>query len=174
MGCKATYLRLVATDRPQKEQPRRVRFTSNVHNGHAYAEIRRGLYGLPHAGRIANDNLVPHFANHGYIQAEHTPGLFNHVGYPFDTFVVSLEGDLETDMVEKAWSVLGLDVTMLRKLGSKLVICAVDLCAILQWQLAIESTVVFGVHYLTRDHDWNGPQNGSALGVSHMSTLSTL
>jgi hypothetical protein len=34
------------------------------------------MYGLPQAGRITNNELVPHLAAHGYIQAEHTPGLF--------------------------------------------------------------------------------------------------
>ena len=28
-----------------------------VHNGHVYVEIRRGMYGLPQAGKLANDQL---------------------------------------------------------------------------------------------------------------------
>jgi hypothetical protein len=31
-----------------------------VHNGHVYVEIRKGMYGLPQAGKIANDALVPY------------------------------------------------------------------------------------------------------------------
>jgi hypothetical protein len=162
-GRKATYLRLVVTDRPQKAQPRRVRMTVGgdridypgevstktsslstakilfnsvvstpdakfmtmdikdfylntpmsdyeymrihirdipqaifeyynlgplVHNDHVYVEIRRGMYGLPQAGRIANDELVPHLAKHGYIQAEHTPGLFTHTTRPISFCLV--------------------------------------------------------------------------------------
>jgi hypothetical protein len=150
---KATYLRNVVADRPQKAQPRRVRWTVGgnlidypgdvstktaglttaklvfnsvvstphakfmcmdikdfylntnlprpeymkipismipqsiidqyhllaiVHNGYVYVEINKGMYGLPQAGRIANDELVPYLAQHGYHQCEHTPGLFRH------------------------------------------------------------------------------------------------
>jgi len=162
-GRKATYLRICLTDRPQKEQTRRLRFTVGgdrvdypgevstktaslatakmlfnsvvstpgakfmtmdikdfylctpmdryeymrirvddipkdifefynlqdlVHNGYVYCEIRRGMYGLPQAGRIANDELVPHLAAHGYIQAEHTPGLFTHESRPISFTLV--------------------------------------------------------------------------------------
>jgi hypothetical protein len=44
-----------------------------VHNGYVYVEINKGMYGLPQAGRIANNNLVPHLAAHGYHQCQHTP-----------------------------------------------------------------------------------------------------
>jgi hypothetical protein len=45
------------------------------HNGYVYVEIQKGMYGLPQAGRIANDALVPYLANHGYIQSKHTHGV---------------------------------------------------------------------------------------------------
>jgi len=53
-----------------------------AHNGVVYVEIRKGMYGLPQAGRIANDKLVPILAKAGYHQAEHTPGLFTHEWRP--------------------------------------------------------------------------------------------
>lgn len=40
------------------------------------------MYGLPQAGRIANDHLVPHLAQHGYIQSARIPGLFTHLTRP--------------------------------------------------------------------------------------------
>jgi hypothetical protein len=49
-----------------------------AHNGYVYLEIRKGMYGLPQAGRLASDELVPYLAKHGYHQLEHTPGLFKH------------------------------------------------------------------------------------------------
>lgn len=52
------------------------------HNGYVYVEIRKGMYGLPQAGRIANDQLVPYLAQHGYIQSKHTHGLFTHNSRP--------------------------------------------------------------------------------------------
>ena len=59
-----------------------------VHNSYVYCEIRRGMYSLPQAGRIANDELVPHLAAHGYIQAEHTPGIFSHETRPISFTLV--------------------------------------------------------------------------------------
>jgi hypothetical protein len=29
-----------------------------IHKGHVYAEVRKGMYGLPQAGKLANDALV--------------------------------------------------------------------------------------------------------------------
>jgi hypothetical protein len=53
-----------------------------VHNGAVYVEIRKGMYGLPQAGRLANDRLVEHLNTHGYHQAKHTHGLFTHDTHP--------------------------------------------------------------------------------------------
>jgi hypothetical protein len=54
-----------------------------VHNGYVYVEeINKGMYGLPQAGKIANNKLVPHLASHGYHQCKHTPGHFCHKTCP--------------------------------------------------------------------------------------------
>jgi hypothetical protein len=53
-----------------------------VHKDFVYVEIRKGMYGLPQAGKIANDRLVKHLSAHGYHQAEHTHGLFTHTSRP--------------------------------------------------------------------------------------------
>ena len=47
-------------------------------DGSIYIEIRKGMYGLPHAGKIAYDRLKDHLANYGYSPAPHTPGLWRH------------------------------------------------------------------------------------------------
>ena len=46
------------------------------------------MYGLPQAGRIANDELVPYLAEHGYIQSKFTAGLFSHVTRPISFCLV--------------------------------------------------------------------------------------
>ena len=48
------------------------------HNGYVYMEIRRGMYGLPQAGRLANDQLIAFLAPHGYRPVPLTPGLWRH------------------------------------------------------------------------------------------------
>jgi hypothetical protein len=47
-------------------------------NGNAYVEIRRGMFGLPQAGIIANQLLTKRLQPHGYYQCRHTPGLWRH------------------------------------------------------------------------------------------------
>ena len=46
------------------------------------AEIRKGIYGLPQAGKLAQDKLIAHHATHGYRQARYTPCLFKHDTLP--------------------------------------------------------------------------------------------
>ena len=55
---------------------------SIAHNGHVFVEITKGMYGLPQAGRIANDALVLHLAQDGYHQSTKIPGLFKHETRP--------------------------------------------------------------------------------------------
>lgn len=48
------------------------------HNGYVMVEIRRGMYGLPQAGKLANDQLIKRLAPHGYAPVPITPGLWRH------------------------------------------------------------------------------------------------
>jgi len=41
-------------------------------------EISKGMYGLPQAGRLAQDRLVEHLRQHGYHMCPNTPCLFRH------------------------------------------------------------------------------------------------
>ena len=36
-----------------------------VHNGYVYVEIQKGMYGLPQAGKLANDRLQKFLEPHG-------------------------------------------------------------------------------------------------------------
>jgi hypothetical protein len=53
-----------------------------VHNGFDHLKICKGMYGLPQAGLLANNQLGPHLALQGYIQSPHTHGLFIHKTRP--------------------------------------------------------------------------------------------
>ena len=50
--------------------------TSN--DGYIYMEINKGMYGLPQAGRLANDLLRKRLAPHGFYECTHTPGYWRH------------------------------------------------------------------------------------------------
>jgi hypothetical protein len=49
-----------------------------IHKEYIYIEIRKGMYGLPQAGKLANQQLTTHLAKYGYKPTEHTPGLWRH------------------------------------------------------------------------------------------------
>ncbi|KAL7480669.1 hypothetical protein ACHAW6_006340, partial [Cyclotella cf. meneghiniana] len=53
-----------------------------IYNDHVYMEIRRGCYGLPQAGILANKLLKKRLATDGYFELPHTPGLFKHISRP--------------------------------------------------------------------------------------------
>jgi hypothetical protein len=45
-------------------------------------EISKGIYGLPQAGKLAQDRLITHIAKFGYFPVPHTPCLFRHESRP--------------------------------------------------------------------------------------------
>jgi hypothetical protein len=53
-----------------------------IHNNTVLVEIRKGMYGLPQAGYIANERLARHLATAGYLPAKSTPGLYTHSTRP--------------------------------------------------------------------------------------------
>ena len=53
-----------------------------IYKSFVYCEIRRGMYGLPQAGIIANQLLKKRLAVHGYYKLPHTPGLWRHEHRP--------------------------------------------------------------------------------------------
>jgi len=53
-----------------------------AHQGWVYIEINKGMYGLPQAGILANDQLTKHLAKYGYQPAPHMPGLWQHDTWP--------------------------------------------------------------------------------------------
>jgi Reverse transcriptase (RNA-dependent DNA polymerase) len=46
--------------------------------GWVYSKVSKGMYGLPQAGRVASDALLPRLALAGYKPTRRTPGLFKH------------------------------------------------------------------------------------------------
>jgi hypothetical protein len=46
-----------------------------IHNGFLYMEIRKGMYGLPQSGIIANKLLLKWLKLHGYYRVTNTTGL---------------------------------------------------------------------------------------------------
>eukprot|EP00804_Cyclotella_cryptica_P011350 CCRYP_016360-RA/>CCRYP_016360-RA protein AED:0.27 eAED:0.23 QI:0/0/0/1/0.5/0.33/3/0/674 len=59
-----------------------------IYNDYVYMEIRRGCYGLPQAGILANKLLKKRLATDGYFELPHTPGLFKHISRPIQFSLV--------------------------------------------------------------------------------------
>ena len=51
-------------------------------SGHVFMEIRKGMYGLPQSGILANKLLKERLSKKGYFELPHTPGLWKHVSRP--------------------------------------------------------------------------------------------
>ena len=72
------YLRLKLTDLPQDiidEYKLEAKVDSS---GFVYAEVQKGMYGLPQAGLLAQELLEERLNKHGYKQSLYTPGLWSH------------------------------------------------------------------------------------------------
>ena len=50
--------------------------------GYVYIEIRRFIYSLPQADKLANTALKEHLTPYGYFEVSHTPGLWRHITRP--------------------------------------------------------------------------------------------
>ena len=67
-------------------------------DGWVFVEIRKGMYGLPQAGALANELLTKRLETQGYYQCK-TPGLWRHKWRPImftlvvDNFGVQYTGD---------------------------------------------------------------------------------
>ncbi len=57
-------------------------------NGHVYIEVRKGMYGLPQAGILAQKLLEERPNKHGYSQSKAVPGLWTHSLQPISFTLV--------------------------------------------------------------------------------------
>jgi hypothetical protein len=79
------------------------KLTPLIENGYIYAEVRKGMYGLPQAGKIAQDRLASVLAPFGYAPANITAGLWTHKTRPInftlvvDDFGIKYQGKEHAD-----------------------------------------------------------------------------
>jgi len=72
-------------------------------DGYVYIAIKRGMYGLPQAGILAQELLEKRLNAHGYQQSQFTPGLWTHKWRPIafslvvDDFGVKYVGKQHAD-----------------------------------------------------------------------------
>jgi hypothetical protein len=66
----------------------KLRYHIEFRNGKALVAIHKGMYGLPYAGKLAQDRLILHLSTHGYHQCTRTDCLFRHISDDIDFMVV--------------------------------------------------------------------------------------
>jgi hypothetical protein len=71
------YMRLPMAQIPD-EIIQQYQLNTLAHDGWIHVEIRKGMYGLPQAGLLANKLLQKRLATHGYAPVTHTHGLWKH------------------------------------------------------------------------------------------------
>ena len=82
------YMKIPITQIPE-EIINEYKLRNKVHTDWAvYIEIRKGMYGLPQAGMLANKLLKRRLAQHGYYEVRHTPGYWRHMWRPIDFTLV--------------------------------------------------------------------------------------
>ena len=76
-------------------------------DGWVYIKIVKGMYGLPQAGKIANELLISRMRKAGYHPCQFTPGLWRHVWQPVtftlvvDDFGIKFKGDEHATHLKK-------------------------------------------------------------------------
>jgi hypothetical protein len=75
------YVRMNLSDFPE-DVIEHYDLRSKAVDGKVYVEIRKGCYGLPQAGLLAQELLEERLNKHGYVQSSRTPGLWTHKWRP--------------------------------------------------------------------------------------------
>ena len=75
------YARIKAEYIP-KEMMNKYNLWDLVDNRYLYIEIKKGMYGLPQAGRLANNYLKEQLDPFSFKECDHTPGLWRHKTHP--------------------------------------------------------------------------------------------
>eukprot|EP01034_Spumella_vulgaris_P028684 gene28684-35585_t len=99
-------------------------------DGAVMVEVRKGIYGLKQAGKLAQDRLIKHLAAHGYHQTPNTPCLFKHETRPVfftlvvDDFAIKYKGQDNLDHlfgVLRSLYTITVDPTGSKYIGIKIV-----------------------------------------------------
>ena len=72
------YVKIALVDIPQDIIDEYGLMEKATPDGYVYTEVRKGMYGLPHAGLIAQELLEKRLNKHGYYQDQYIPGLWAH------------------------------------------------------------------------------------------------
>ena len=87
------YLRLKLSNLPEDVIEQYGLKDKTTSEGYIYVENRKGMYGLPQAGLLAQELLEQRLQKQGYTQSKVTPGFWTHAWQPISfTLVVEYLG----------------------------------------------------------------------------------
>ena len=72
---RTEYMRINARDIPEAIAEL---YNLDLSRGSVLVAIHKGIYGLPHAGRLAHNELNEHLAKYGFQESTNTPCLYKH------------------------------------------------------------------------------------------------
>ena len=72
------YLRLKLSNLPEDIIEQYGLKDKTTSEGYIYVDIRKGMYGLPQAGLLAQELLEQRLQKQGYTQSKVTPGFWTH------------------------------------------------------------------------------------------------
>ena len=84
------YMRLKLSDLPEDFAQHYNLADKVTKDGYVYIEVRKGMYGLPQAGLLAQQLLEKRLNKNGYHQSKLTPGLWTHAWRPI-TFTLCVD-----------------------------------------------------------------------------------
>jgi hypothetical protein len=76
------YLRMKLSDMPENVIEHYKLRGLATKDGYVFVAVKRGMYGLPNAGILAQELLEKRLNKHGYHQSKYTPGLWTHESRP--------------------------------------------------------------------------------------------
>ena len=82
------YLRLKLSNLPEDVIEQYGLKDKTTSEGYIYVEIRKGMYGLPQAGLLAQELLEQRLQKQGYTQSKVTPGFWTHAWRPISLTLV--------------------------------------------------------------------------------------
>jgi hypothetical protein len=97
------YICIRKSQLPQPIFDKQYELQDLVQNAYVYVEIRKRKYGLPQAGKLVKNELIPHLTKHSCHQCKCFHGLFTHDARP-TTYSLLVDDFVVKYCIGRVWS----------------------------------------------------------------------
>lgn len=84
------YIKLLLRDIPAEGIKECNMMQKSTKDGSVYVQVRRGMYGLPQAGLLAQEQLIESLGEHGYYHIKMVTDIWHHQAWPI-TFTLLVD-----------------------------------------------------------------------------------